>query len=156
MLTQNETDRVWGKMVEAEVRSLYFGELASRYSKRKQILAGLTFFLSSAGAVIASKVAFWLPALMSASIAVMTAYTIATGLDRRVLTMAKLHGQWNQIASDYGHLWEHWYEDRAEEKLADLIRRSREASEVGTTDAPYDEQLMEKWQERVYAMRAAV
>jgi len=50
MLTEAQANRVWQRMVEAEVRSFYFADLASSYNRLKQILNGATFFLSSGAA----------------------------------------------------------------------------------------------------------
>jgi hypothetical protein len=137
-------------MVEAEVRSLYFGELASRYSKRKHIISGATFFLSSgAAATLAGKAPAWLPLVLAVITAVLTAYAIAVGLEKKVAALAKLHYQWNHLAADYEQLWYHWYDDGAESRLEQLLKRDREASEAGTTEAPLDDRLIEKWQDRV-------
>ena len=36
MLTDDQINRVWQNMLAAEARSLYFGDLGSRYTRRKQ------------------------------------------------------------------------------------------------------------------------
>ncbi|MBI3697789.1 MAG: hypothetical protein HY238_23525 [Acidobacteria bacterium] len=152
MLTEHQRTRVWESLVKAEVRSLYFGDLASRNTKRKQIITGVSFFLSSgAAATLAAQSPSWIPLVMSGVVAVLIAYSIAVGLDKAAATMAKLHYTWNQLAADYDHLWDHWDEDDAEEVLGELVRRSRDASELGTTEAPYNPSLLEKWTEHVYA-----
>jgi hypothetical protein len=150
MLTEAEVNRVWQKMYAAEVRSLYFGDLAAQYTTRKQIITGVSFFLTSAAAAsVAAKLSSLVP-LVSASIsAVLAAYSMAVGLDRKAAAMAKLQFQWSHIASDLERLWNHWYEDDAEAQLEGVLRRSREASQAGSTDAPYNEELMDKWQKRV-------
>lgn len=79
----------------------------------------------------------------------MTAYSIAVGLDRRAATMAKLQYSWSQIASDFERFWNHWYEDDAAAQLDEILKQSREASTWGSTEAPYDEELMLKWQDHV-------
>jgi hypothetical protein len=155
-LTESEARRVWEKMIEAEVRSLYFAELASRYTRHKQWIGGMSlFFSSAAAATFATGIDPRVPTVAATVVAAGTAYSLAVGLDRKVLTMAKLHGQWNRIAHDYEHLWNHWYEDDAEDNFADILRRSRDVSEVGTTEAPYDEKLIEKWQGIVFGLREA-
>jgi hypothetical protein len=150
MLTEGQANRVWQKMIEAEVRSLYFGDLAARYIKRKQIITGLTFFLSSgAAATVAAQTARAVPLVLSAIAAALSAYSIAVSLDRKAATMAKLHSAWSQLHTDYDRLWYHWADDDAEIQYEDLLRRARDVSETGSTDAPYDERLIEKWQNRV-------
>ena len=91
MLTEGQTNRVWEKMISSEVRSLYFGELASRYTRQKQFITGLIFFLASgAAATLAAELPRLIPLRMSGVSAVLTAYAIAVNLDRKAATMAKL------------------------------------------------------------------
>ena len=151
MLTENQANRVWQKMVEAEVRSLYFGDLASRYTRRKQIITGLAFFLSSgAAATLAGKLPTWIPLVLAIIVAVTTAYSIAVNLDRYLRTLVRLHCEWNSISADYERLWNHWRDDDAERVMAELTKRARDASEAGT-EMPYDEDSIEKWEEMVYS-----
>ena len=153
MLTEGQANRLWGWMIEAEVRSYYFGDLAARYTKQKQIITGLSFFLSSGAAATLAVKAYWAPLALATIAACLAAYSIAVSLDRRVVTMSKLHYQWNHLAADYERLWHHWYEDNAEETLQDLLKRDREASQVGSCEAPWDEPLIGKWQDRVNVLR---
>jgi hypothetical protein len=111
VLTESQTDQIWDKMIFAEVRSLYFGELAARYTKRKQIIAGVSFFLSSgAAAALVAKMNSSVPLVLSLLSAVLMAYSIAVSLDRKAAMMAKLHHSWNKLEADYCRLWNHWYE----------------------------------------------
>ena len=50
MLTDDQIKRVWENMLAAEARSLYFGDLAARYTRRKRVITGASFFLSSGAA----------------------------------------------------------------------------------------------------------
>jgi len=138
-------------MAEAEVRALYFGELASRFTTRKQWIAGSAFVCSS-GAVVTSlaSVSALFPVVLSIIVAILTGYSIAVNLDRRALMMSKLHGEWNHLADDYERLWRHWYEDDAQATLADLLRRARTVSE-SRTEAPYEPARIEKWESFVYS-----
>ena len=137
-------------MIEAEVRSLYFAELANRFTVRKQIISGVTFFLSSgAAASLIGKAPAWVPIVLSVLTAGASAYSIAVSLDRKASTMAKLHSAWNKIQSEYDRLWNHWYEDEAEAAFSELIRREQEVSETATTEAPWDTRLIDKWQDHV-------
>jgi len=54
MLSEAQIKRVWDNMLAAETRALYFGDLASRYTRQKQWIAGISFFLSSGGLPLAS------------------------------------------------------------------------------------------------------
>ena len=57
MLTEDQTKRVWEKMLEAEARSLYSGDFAANYTRRKQIITAGSLFLSSGAA--ATVIARW-------------------------------------------------------------------------------------------------
>ncbi|MGH8335666.1 MAG: hypothetical protein ACRETL_02305, partial [Gammaproteobacteria bacterium] len=47
VLTDFQINRVWEHMLAAESRALYFGDLASRYTRRKQWITGVSFFFSA-------------------------------------------------------------------------------------------------------------
>src|SRR5580704_5369002 len=150
MLTESQIEQVWERKVGAEVRSLYFGDFANRYSRRKQIITFVTFFLSSgAAATLVGKSPSWVPLVLSILVAILTAYSLAVGLERLVRTMARLHYSWNQIATDYDRLWNHAYDDDAENAFGDLLRRERDLSELATTEAPNDQKVLGEWQDRV-------
>jgi hypothetical protein len=152
MLTETEVGGVWGRMLEAEVRSRYFGELASRYALRKQMITGLTFFFASgAAATLVAQLPYWFPLVQSVIVAVITAYSIAVNLDTRINTLSKLHYKWNYLHAEYERLWHHWYEEDAAAIFEELLRQAREASETATTEAPYDKELADKLADDVYA-----
>jgi len=151
MLTESQIDQVWERKLGAEVRALYFGDFASRYSRRKQTITFVTFFLSSgAAATLIGKAPSWVPIVLSVTVALLTAYSVAVGLERLVRTMAKLHYSWNQVATDYDRLWNHTYEDQAENQFEDLLRRERDLSELATTEAPNNQEIMGEWQDHVF------
>ena len=152
MLTQAQTDSAWKKMAEAEVRALYFGELAAQYSRRKQGIVAVSFVLSSGAAITAlgNWAPVWGPGLLSLAVAVLMGYSIGFNLDDRAATMAKLHSSWDHLACDYGRLWSRWYEPEAERVLSELQRRARELSEAGVK-APYRPDRVEYWGKHVYS-----
>ena len=153
MLTEAQIRRVWDNMLAAETRSLYFGDLASRYTRQKQWITGISFFLSSgAAASIISKAPQWIPLVLALTVAATTAYAMAVNLDGKISTMTKLHSAWNLIAAKYDQLWNHTYADNAEDQFNQIVLSEREPSEVATTDAPNDQELLTKWQDRVFAM----
>ena len=145
MLTENEAGRVWQRMFEAEVRSLYFADLAARYSRRKRIMTGVIFFLSSgAAATILAALPKQIPIVLSLIVAILTAYSIAVNLDTRIKTFLKLHYEGNRLESEYERLWNHWRDADAEGILADLVKRGRDASEIAT-EFTFDEEQIGKW-----------
>jgi hypothetical protein len=65
MLNESQVNQVWENMLAAEVRALYFADLASRYTRQKQIITGLSFFLSSwAAATIIAQSSTWVPVVL--------------------------------------------------------------------------------------------
>ncbi|MGP8246310.1 MAG: hypothetical protein ACLQVN_17550 [Bryobacteraceae bacterium] len=153
MLDEFQRIQAWENMLAAETRALYFGDLASRYTRRKQWITGLSFFSSSgAAATLIGKAPAYVPIVLSLAVAGMTAYSIAVGLDRRIATMAKLHSAWNRISQEYNHLWSHTADEDAEGRLEQIVAMSREPSELATTDAPNDQKLLGQWQDRVFAL----
>src|SRR5271170_7027043 len=135
MLNEFQTTRVWENMLAAETRALYFADLASRYTREKQWITGVSFFLASgAAASLIGKLPQWVPLVASAVVAVLSAYSMAVGLDRKISTMAKLHSAWNVISLEYQRLWNHTYSDDAEEQLYVLFQREKEPSELAVTE----------------------
>ncbi len=154
MLTEVQILQVWESMLEAETRSLYFADLASRYTRRKQVITALTFFLSSgAAATLIAKTPEWVPLVLAIVPALANAYSMAAGLDRKVATMVELHATWNGIAGDYNRLWNHVHDDDAELLLEKIVQAEREPSKVASTEAPNNQRLMGKWLDHVCAMR---
>jgi hypothetical protein len=154
-LTEAQTGAVWTKRYEADIRALYFGDLAAQYTARKQRIVAVSFFLSSGAAatwIAGLPYASWIAVGMSLIVAALMAYSIAANLDKAAFKMAKLHAAWNQISDEYDRLWNHWSEDGAEAVLEDIQKRARDVSEECTTEAPYKPKLMEKWQEHVNAL----
>ena len=153
MLTQDQIEDVWEGRISSEVRSLYFGDLANVYSRRKQWITGASFFLSSgAAAMLIAKMPVTVPIALSVLVALMTAYAVAVNLDSTIRTMAKLHFASGQIGNDYKRLWNHTYSDDAEAELTDLQRRESELSELATTDAPNDPGRMAHWTDQVFKL----
>ena len=151
VLTEDQTKELWYEMFEAEARSLYFADLGHRYTRRKQIITGASFFLSSgAAATVLAHAPTWVPVVLACVTAILTAYSIAVGLDQKAATMAKLHYNWSQIEDERRRIWAKWYEDDAELKLREVEARAADASQTAVTEAPYNEDLLNKWASFVY------
>jgi hypothetical protein len=150
-LTDMQANEVWKKRYEAEVRSFYFADLAAKYVRRKQIMAGVSFFFSSgAAATVLGKLPTWIPVILAVVSAIATAYSLAVSLDSCIANLTKSHWQWNQIFEEYDSLWNHQADDDAEERLAKIWRLAREAS-ANATQLPYDPDRMDKWEQVVIA-----
>ena len=153
MLNEFQVLRVWENMLNAESRSLYFGDLAARYTRQKQWITGLAFFLTSgAAATIIGKSPSFIPIILSLIVAGVTAYSIALNLDGKITSMARFHSAWSRIAAEYDYLWNHSYEADAELRMAKIIDQEREPSELATTEAPNDQKLLGEWQNRVFEL----
>lgn len=154
MLNDDQIARLWEHMLGAEVRTLYFADLTARYTRQKQVITGLAFFFSSGAAVtILSRAPTWLPTVLALLVAALTAYALATNLDRRIVTMAKLHATWSQLATLYDRLWFHVTDPDAERQLESLLDREGPPSELAAEAAPNDQRLLGRWQDHVLAMR---
>jgi len=156
-LTEDQVADLWDRRISAEVRSLYFADLANVLSARKQWMAGISFFLSSgAAATLLAKQPTWIAIVLSIIVALMAAYSFALNLDIKIKTMAKLHLSWSQLNAEYTHLWNHAYAEGAEQELEDLMRREQELSELAATDAPNDQKRLGRWQDHVIRLHNLV
>jgi len=152
-LTEDQVADLWDRRISAEVRSLYFADLANVLSARKQWMTGISFFLSSgAAATLLAKQPTWVAIALSIIVALMAAYSFALNLDLKIKTFGKLHSSWSQISAEYARLWNHTYGDTAEQEFENLIERELSLSELAATEAPNDEARMARWQERVFAL----
>ncbi len=151
MLAENQITSVWERQISAEVRSLYFAELASNYSKKKQIITGTVFFFSSgAAAALIAKAPAWVPTVLSITVAAVTAYTIAINLDMTIRNLSKFHLGWSELATGYENLWNNIYSGDAELTYESLVRRERDLSELAATDAPNNQERLAYWQDQVF------
>ena len=146
---------VWKKLYEAEVRSLYFADLASRCAKRKQIITALSFIFSSGAALTAfGNLANWVPAALGLVVAILIGYSISVGLDRKLMLLVELHMSWNRLSNDYQWLWEHWNDDDAARTLEGLLLRAGELSGRADAKAHWEPKIMEHWADFVYSSHA--
>lgn len=153
MLTDDRVARVWEYMIAAETRALYFGDWGTRYTRRKQWITAVSFFLQSgAAATIAARAPMWVPLLFALTGVATSAYAIAVNLDGKITTMAKLHAAWHGIALQYEQLWNHVWADDAEDQFTSIVARERDPSELAVGGAPYDKHRLSQWQDHVLAM----
>src|SRR5262245_20753739 len=146
MLSDHQIRRVWEHMLAAETRALYFGDLGAIYTRRKQIISGLSFFgASGAAATVVSHAPTWVPATFALLTAVLSAYTIAVNLDGKIATMAKLFAAWHTLALQFDDLWNRVQADDAEALFTKLVEREREPSELAVSAAPHDQRRLQKW-----------
>jgi hypothetical protein len=154
MLNENQISDLWERLLAAETRALFFADLANRLVYRKQVFTGVAFFLSSgAAATVFAKSPSFVPIVMSLIVAVITAYSFATGLDRKVSTAATLHSEWHRIADRYGRLWNHTYAEGADEEFDEICASEVEVSALAATEMPRpDPKLLEQWQDKVFQL----
>jgi len=151
MLTEDQITSVWERLLASEVRALYFGELASRYTVQKQWISGLSFFLaSSAAATIVAKSPVWLPIFLACITAVLSAYSIARGLDGATRTMSKFQFAWGELAAGYEALWNSTWQEDAGTRLALLVARENDLSSQASTEAPNNQSRLDYWQQQVF------
>ena len=151
MLNEVQIEAVWERQIAAETRALYFAELASTYTRQKQIISGASFFLASgAAATLIAKAPAWVAIVLSCITAVLSAYSIARGLDGATRTMAKFQFSWSELAAGYEALWNTTYQDDAVPRLDQLISKENELSSQASTEAPNNQERLGYWQEQVF------
>ena len=150
-LTDAQITSIWERQIAAEVRSLYFADLASSYTKQKQWITGASFFLASgAAATLLAKSPFWVPLVLACVTALLSAYSVARGLDGATRTMSKFQFSWSELASAYEALWNDVHSPTALTRLEALIARERDLSSQASTEAPNDQKRLTYWQLEVF------
>jgi hypothetical protein len=150
MLTEPQISRVWQCKMEAEARSYYFAEIASRESTIKRWITGGTFFLSSATVVTILADHKYSSSFFALLIAIANGYQIAVGQDGKIKTAAKLQLGWIELEHDYDKLWSHVHDDNAEAILSNCLDRERELSETASTEIGYRPEDWRKWLDIVH------
>ena len=64
--------------------------------------------------------------------------------------MADLSASWREIATAYERLWNHTYDADAEDQFDRIMKLEEAPSKLATTDAPYDEERLDRWEQRVF------
>jgi hypothetical protein len=151
MLTEAQITSIWERQIAAEVRALYFADLASSYTTQKQWITGSSFFLASgAAAALVAKSPSWVPLVLACITAVLSAYTVARGLDGATRTMSKFQFSWSELASGYEALWNDVHSVDALSRLDALLARERDLSSQASTEAPNDQKRLTYWQLEVF------
>ncbi len=151
MLNQDQILTVWERQLAAETRALYFAELASNYTRQKQWISGASFFLASgAAATLLGKFPASVAIVLAVITALLSAYSIARGLDGATRTMSKFQFSWSELASGYEALWNTTYADDATTRLDQLIGRENELSSQASIEAPYKADRVAYWQDQVF------
>ena len=151
MLTEQQKLDVWDRQIQAEIRSYYFADLTQTYTRQKQFITFVGFFLSSgAAATLIGKAPTWVPVILALVVALLTAYSVAVGLDGKTLTFSKLHREWSLLAMGYERLRTETDAEDSPERLSVLLTRDLEASQLGATDAPNDEKRIDRWTDQVF------
>ena len=146
-IPESETEQVWEAMRAAKVRSLYFGEILSRYTKRKQWVQGISLAFSS-GAVLTAigRVGPEWTSVLAAIVAIANVWAISTNLDQQLLTLTALRTSWEALRIKYSDVWSRWYEDGAARRFKALEHRANDLGMVATTGAPWDERAVARWE----------
>ncbi|MBI3770600.1 MAG: hypothetical protein HY271_19190 [Deltaproteobacteria bacterium] len=154
MLSQAQIQRVWEGMLLAEMRALYFADLATQYNARQRHATWTTLVASSAA--FASIIAHvppeygWIRVAATFFTAVLSGYSLAMQVQRRAVEASDLHYRWNQVGREYSAIWENVEASDAFERLQKADTAVAELSKV-SLQLPYRKSLMEKWQRHVEA-----
>jgi hypothetical protein len=151
MLTESQITSIWERQIAAEVRALYFADLAGSYTTQKQWITGASFFLASgAAATLLGKSPTWVPLVLACITALLSAYSVARGLDGATRTMSKFQFSWSELASGYEALWNDVHSADALTRLETLTARERDLSSQASTEAPNDQKRLHYWQLEVF------
>lgn len=156
-LTPLQQRRVWESWFSAEVRALYFADLATLYRRRQRWLTWLILFTAS-GAVVSLLATLPAQHWVRLGFAVVTAGLSLTGVvadyPRQAAATADLHTRWNLLAREYEALWDNMYASDAPEILRRLDAEAAVLSEASTA-FPANERRLQKWYVHVKAHHEA-
>jgi hypothetical protein len=153
MLSESQVNHAWDEMLSAEIRALYFADMARWYTKQQQIVTWGILFLSSGAFVVffvsnlPDHLLFLRPVLPLLA-AALSLFSLVRQNQKLAFDATELHKKWNQLASDYRVLWDNVYIDDAQTVLAGLIQRGHDLSAPATT-MPRNEKALSKWQDYV-------
>jgi len=155
MLSVFEQRTVWGILMGAEIRALYFAELSNRFQRRQRllVLGSLVLsggaFLSLVTTVIPAQSQWnWIKAALALFSAILSAWSLVAKNERSSIDAQDLHFRWNVLALEYRRLWSDVYSDGAHSKLVALEDQEALLSKSSTT-MPNDVRLMKKCQANV-------
>lgn len=154
MLSQAQIQRVWEGMLLAEMRALYYADLAVRSNARQRYATWATVVASSAAlASVVTQVPEgygWIRPALALATALLSGYALAMQVQKRAVDASDLHYRWNLLAQEYGAIWENVYAEDGPERLRAADATAAEISEA-SHQLPYKKRLMAKWQEHVEA-----
>lgn len=159
MISQAQVERVWDGMLLAEMRALYFADLAVRYNRWQRALTLLTLFLSSGAFVtMIAKLPENLPykeliaPLFALTAAALSAYSFAAQIPKRAIDASDLSFRWLKLMSQYESIWENTQAADAFERLQKADEAVMEASK-SSHQIPYRKRIFSHWQDHVEAQR---
>ena len=151
-LAELEACGVRQKSFDAEVKALYFADLAYRAKRKKYRLEEISLFVNCV-AMIALAVNLRMVSfgILTASLFI-GAYAIASYEDWTVTTLTMLHSRWNSLNWDYEQLSHKWKDDDASRALEALDHRAKLAEQTGS-EIRINKRLIEQWYEFVLSRR---
>lgn len=158
MLNQAQIQRVWEGMLLAEMRALYFADLANRYNalQRNVTLAVLGVTSGAAASMVAElpEGLAWISKALTFMAALLSYYLFAMQNQKRAQEATDLHYRWSQLAAEYESTWENVHADDALQRLDKADATAIELSKAGL-HLPNRTKLVKKWQDVVEANWAA-
>jgi len=154
MLTEGQVHSVGDRLIEAETRTYYFGDLTVLYSQQRQIVTVISFFLSLGSvATLLAKTPSWIPLILSLIVVLANVYSLAFDLDLKMRMMAELNRSWAEVASAYEQIWRDPNTEAAEALYKQLREKERDLSTMASTGVPNHKKRMAKWHHRVLELR---
>ena len=159
MIIDEQRERIWGEMLDAETRSLYFAGLERRYQVHEQRVTLLILLLSSGS--VASLLAdipadyHWLRAALPAIAAALSGFLLVEKHSNKAWTCSHLHARLEKLAADYEDLWSTLDDPAAIPEWKRLQAVGRDLSETATK-LPSKVRQLRKWQSFVLRRRNLV
>ena len=154
--TDEQRERIWGEMLDAETRSLYFAGLERRYQVHEQKVTLLILLLSSGSVVslLADIPADYhlLRAALPAITAALSGFLLLEKHSSKARTCSYLHARLEKLAADYEDLWSTLDDPAALREWKRLQAVGRDLSETATK-LPSKVRQLRKWQSFVLRRR---
>jgi len=156
VFTDDQRKVVWGEMLDAKTRSLYFASLESRYETHGQRVTLLILLLSlgSVASLLADIPAdyHWLRAVLPAITAALCGFLLLERHSSKARMCSHLHTRLAKLSTDYEHLWGNLDDPGSLEQWERLQTMGRDISEAAT-QLPNKERQLRRWQSFVLRRR---
>ena len=143
---------LWERLIGAETRAQYFGNLVQRLRVRQRWLTVGSLILASGAAITLLTSAFpaygWAKGLLALASAALSAISLVSSNEKNAIEAADLSYRWQTLANAYQRLWSNMYEEDAPESLLQLCEEEAKVSKSSTA-LPNDVKLMTQAEDNI-------